>query len=1418
MKNYPTLEIDRSKCENEPIHLIGRIQSQGFMLVFEKKRFEVLQVSKNINQFLGVDTEHILNTPIHALLTPKSLKRLKQKQLMLGIQKEIRFLLDFWISEKDTHSFHACLYASDNLLILEVQHTHNHHNPYFFTTDLLNRTLLNFSQSHNIAILSKFLVEAVSILIDYDRVMIMQYDEEFNGNVIFESIKPNIQSFLNHHFPPNDIPKQAREMLKKKRRRYIDNVHSHSIELIPYINPKTKEPCNLLFSDLRNPSEIHLEYLKNMNVSSTLTLTIIVYGKVWGLIACQNDCQKTIDIETQQICEILANAYSQRLENLVVSINQEKLEKVQKIEQEIIRNFYQGSASELLPIFEKNLRKTLALTEANSLMVYYENEYLTYGNTPPKEFLNELLSWLDAKLEEDIFYTRQLSKLFPKAHDYKQYASGILVLRIARQTKDYIVWFKPEIIETIQWGGNPHKQEKHINSQLVVSPRTTFDSWEEKVRGRSQKWESYEVKIAEILKNDLLETVYITIARLQKLNIELKYSLEEQQQLNEELTSTEEELRQTYEVQKQILKQLSMSESQLKAIYNATTDIHFLLDKNYEILSFNTAAEESVWQVWNKQVKVGDNIKNYIVPATMGNFEKYFTAVWEKGEVIQTERKIYYPELQRSFFFKISYFPVYNQTGKIWAVSFNSIDLTAQKYAEEEVRKLALVAQNTDNMIIITDKDGLTEWVNEAFTTTTGYSLNEIKSQKPGQILQGKNTDPRTVCQIREDLNAVRKSQGEIINYSKTGREYWLEYDIQPVFDKTGNHINFIAIQSDISERKKIQKQIKESEKLYRLLADNSQDMICLHKPDGTYTYVSPSVKKLLGYEVNDLLDTNPYLLFHPNDIRKIKEESHEQILKNQKFSKIRYRIKTKYGYYVWFETVSQSLKNQEGNIVSLLTTSRDVSEEKHTYDMLESTNQMAKIGGWEIDLDTNQVFWTNEVYRIYQIPIGTPVNIQDGIHYYHPDYQSVISTAVEDLINTGADFDLELKFITAKKQEKWVRAQGSREILEGKANRIYGIFQDITRRKEAENEIQSMNERLTLATQAGEIGVWDWHIKENVLIWDNKMYEIYGLKPQKTANTYANWEKFLHNEDKDKTVQALNNALHNIAPFDTIFRIMTPQQKLKYIKASAKIIFNETQTPIRMIGINQDITAQKTIEKELFLAKERAEEMNRLKTYFLANMSHEIRTPINGILGLSEVIEMENENENIKEYIELQQQSGERLLNTITSILNLSRLEANKKAFTFSVVELNQLLGEVYQSLKQVAKNKEINFIYEESLDKLHCLAEESLLIQIFNNIVGNAIKFTKEGSVRIKLTQSKNIEVVISDTGIGISEEFLPKIFNSFEQESVGIKRKFEGSGLGLSIAKKYIELLGGNIKVKSQKGKGSEFMVQLPFYEEK
>jgi len=243
-------------------------------------------------------------------------------------------------------------------------------------------------------------------------------------------------------------------------------------------------------------------------------------------------------------------------------------------------------------------------------------------------------------------------------------------------------------------------------------------------------------------------------------------------------------------------------------------------------------------------------------------------------------------------------------------------------------------------------------------------------------------------------------------------------------------------------------------------------------------------------------------------------------------------------------------------------------------------------------------------------------------------------------------------------------------------------------------------------------------------------------------------------------------------------------------------------------------------LSQELAIAKDKAEEASQLKSNFLANMSHEIRTPLNGILGVNQLLEAEIQDARIQEYLTIQRKSSERLMNTIGSILRLSRIEAEKVAVKMTPIDIHKVIQKNIVALKAMARQKGIELCFSPYSAPLLCQADEDMFNQILINLIDNAIKFTDKGGIAIEtgVKEQYMFFMKVKDTGRGISLKFIKQIFRPFTQESAGHDREFEGNGLGLCIAQKYCELLGGTISVKSTPEEGSTFEVILPLANEK
>jgi PAS domain S-box-containing protein len=257
----------------------------------------------------------------------------------------------------------------------------------------------------------------------------------------------------------------------------------------------------------------------------------------------------------------------------------------------------------------------------------------------------------------------------------------------------------------------------------------------------------------------------------------------------------------------------------------------------------------------------------------------------------------------------------------------------------------------------------------------------------------------------------------------------------------------------------------------------------------------------------------------------------------------------------------------------------------------------------------------------------------------------------------------------------------------------------------------------------------------------------------------------------------------------------------------------DENKKPIIFIEQVIDITEQNKMQKDLRIAKEKAEESDRMKSAFLAQMSHEIRTPLNVILAASSIFEEEVKeylDEDSREVVDSVKSAGKRLLRTIDLILNMSAIQTGKYEPTFEKIKLNEELKSMVHELKPVCFDKNILLNFATHIENAEIKADRYTVQQIFQNIISNSIKYTKQGKVDVVVFKTDKIFVEIKDTGIGMSKEYVEKLFNPFSQEDIGQKREFEGNGLGLALVKKYVDINNASIKVESEKGRGSTFTV--------
>lgn len=374
--------------------------------------------------------------------------------------------------------------------------------------------------------------------------------------------------------------------------------------------------------------------------------------------------------------------------------------------------------------------------------------------------------------------------------------------------------------------------------------------------------------------------------------------------------------------------------------------------------------------------------------------------------------------------------------------------------------------------------------------------------------------------------------------------------------------------------------------------------------------------------------------------------------------------------------------------------------------------------------------------------------------------------------------------------------------------------------RIQTELALKESEARLAEAQRISKLGNWECNYNDRSFYWSVEMYRIFNKDPKNYTPTLENIFENFHPDDRKAIKDMLKRASEG-EEFKLDFRFNTPGESQKYGNTQGHMVFDADRRPLKIIGTVQDITDRKRVEQELIKAKQLTEETSRTKEQFLANMSHEIRTPMNAIIGFARLLLKENLTSEQKKYIEAIYNSGENLLVVVNDILDFSKISSGKMKLEEAPFSLSEVVNNIMEMFWLKAKEKNIIFSSEIENDVPLSLVGDSVrLTQVLINLLSNAFKFTEHGYIYLNIRQLEQndhfveLQYTIEDTGIGIPEDKLESIFDSFTQATSSTTRRFGGTGLGLTIVKNIVELQSGHIKVMSKEGKGSTFIITCKY----
>jgi light-regulated signal transduction histidine kinase (bacteriophytochrome) len=520
--------VDLTNCDREPIHIPGAIQPHGVLLALSEPDLKIVQASANTGEMFGVLPHNLPGQPLDVLMGPGQADRLRSIVARNAFAESVT-VKTFDFSQSST--FHAILHWGETGLVLELEPTGAGNRSLEFTA--LTPVVAALEGAGSLTAFCQLAAEEVRALTGFDRVMVYRFAPNYDGEVIAEARREDIEPFLGLHYPASDIPQQARELYRRNWTRIIADVNYVPVPLVPTLNPLTGRPLDLSHAGLRSVSPLHIEYLQNMGVGASMSISIIKEGKLWGLFACHHLSPRLVDYSVRGACEFLGRTFSLLLAG---KENQENAAGELRIREAQARLLERLSGSgNLLGSLAGEGTNVLDLIPAGGAALCLESDTVLLGQTPTAEQVRHLTEWLQRHVSEDVFHTQTLADQYPEAEAYADRGSGLLAISVSKVQAEYILWFRPEVVHTVAWAGNPAKAVVETPEGGRLSPRKSFAKWVEQVKGRSTPWRKAEITAATELRNAIVGVVL-------KLSGELKLRSDILSRLNAELERSNDEL------------------------------------------------------------------------------------------------------------------------------------------------------------------------------------------------------------------------------------------------------------------------------------------------------------------------------------------------------------------------------------------------------------------------------------------------------------------------------------------------------------------------------------------------------------------------------------------------------------------------------------------------------------------------------------------------------------------------------------------------------------------------------------------------------------------------------------------------------------------------------------------------------------
>ncbi len=513
--------VDLTNCDREQIQYPGSIQPHGAMLVLSEPELRILQVSSNTSDLLGVAPEALLGLSLQAILTDAEIDTFRSR---LGIEQSQGAPLHILRKEIAGSDFDVLAHRFDGVLLVEFEAR-----PLTATLsslDLHSELQTSIAKLAATTSLQSFFdlgAQQVRRFTQFDRVMIYKFMEDGSGWVCSEALADGLEPFLGLHYPPSDIPAPARRLFSLTWVRHQPDIAYRPVRMTPENNPVTGKPLDMSYAFLRSVSVMYVDYLKNMGTQSSMVMTLMKDGKLWGLIACHHhSAPKHVPYEVRVASEFLAHMLS-----LLMSAkeNAEDLEykmKLQSVQALLLANV--SRHADFASGFVTDSPTLLNFIRSSGAACVVNGAVSPIGTTPTTGQTARIVKWLSSEMDQDVYSTDCLSSHLPGAAAFADSCAGVLAVRFSKVAGDFLLWFRPEQIQTVSWAGDPAKPVDTTDDGQRLLPRTSFALWKEMVHLKSEPWSEVEVNAAKGLRLALLELVLERAERMGRLYEDLELS------------------------------------------------------------------------------------------------------------------------------------------------------------------------------------------------------------------------------------------------------------------------------------------------------------------------------------------------------------------------------------------------------------------------------------------------------------------------------------------------------------------------------------------------------------------------------------------------------------------------------------------------------------------------------------------------------------------------------------------------------------------------------------------------------------------------------------------------------------------------------------------------------------------------------